>query len=158
MPKIIIIAAVSENNVIGKDGAIPWNIREDLQHFKQLTTGFPCIMGRNTYLSLPRKPLPNRPNIIISSTLKDAPDGVFIFTSLKEAISSFDTYEKIFICGGSSIYKEAVTIADEIELTRVHGIYEGDTFFPVINMDDWDEVNTIRHTGFSYITLRRKKQ
>jgi dihydrofolate reductase len=104
MSEIIIIAAMAENRVIGKDNALPWVIKGNLTHFKEMTMGFPCIMGRKTWESLPKKPLPGRLNIIVSKTMtaNNLPDTqeIKVFPSLDEAIKYCKDYEKIFICGG----------------------------------------------------------
>jgi dihydrofolate reductase len=153
---IIIIVAMSENRVIGKDGKLPWSIKEDMLHFKELTTGFPCIMGRKTYESLPHRPLPNRENLIISSNVTCTFDGAKVFNSINSAINYCKDYSKIFICGGASIYKDAINFADKIELTLVHGNYEGDTYFPEVDKTLWKETGVIKHGHFSFITLVRE--
>jgi dihydrofolate reductase len=140
---IIIIAAMAENRVIGRNNSLPWSIREDLLHFKELTTGFPCLMGRKTWESLPRRPLPGRENIIISASMKEAPQGVRVFPSLPEALDFCAAYPKIFICGGASIYREALQYATKIELTVVHGQYEGDVFFPEIDPKLWEKTGVV---------------
>jgi len=163
--EIIIIAAVSENGVIGKDNKMPWNIKGNLAHFKKMTMGYPCIMGRKTYDSLPIKHLPGRLNIIISNSssansaeppvlsLKD----ILFFQSISEAIEFCKDYEKIFICGGESIYKQSMQLADKIDLTLIPGQYEGDTFFPEID-DSWIKTNTVNHDNFSVITYIKKER
>ena len=106
-PEIIIIAAMAENRVIGKGNALPWSLPEDMAHFRELTTGWPCIMGRKTWESLPRRPLPGRLNIIVSKTLPgDSVDSanIQIVPSLSAAITHCAAYQKVFICGGASIY------------------------------------------------------
>ena len=158
MQEIIIIAAMSENRVIGKDNVMPWSLKEDMQRFKNLTMGWPCIMGRKTWESLPKKPLPGRLNIVISST-KTADSGFFpqdvkIFPSLPAAIKYCAGYEKIFICGGEIIYRQALTLANKIELTLIHRLYEGDAFFPEID-DTWAPINTVNFDTFSFITYTK---
>ncbi|MDR0495760.1 MAG: dihydrofolate reductase, partial [Treponema sp.] len=109
MQDIIIIAAMAENNVIGNNNALPWSLKADMAHFRELTLGWPCVMGRKTWESLPRRPLPKRPNIIISRTMPaDAAPGAAVFSSLQAAIQHCAEYEKIFICGGAAIYREAL--------------------------------------------------
>ena len=125
--EIIIIAAMAENRVIGKNNTLPWSLKADMAHFKEMTMGFPCIMGRKTWESLPKRPLPGRPNIVISRTLSALvePGGVAVFPSLQEAIQHYAGYDKIFICGGAALYREALTVANKIELTLIHRQYEG---------------------------------
>jgi len=265
MREIIIIAAMSENRVIGKDNAMPWSIKGNLAHFKEMTMGWPCIMGRKTWESLPKKPLPGRLNIIISKTMtvdssvpeselcpreralspktssvpkdefclqeralslgtssvpKDelcprepalspemssvpeselcprelalSPEmssvpkdelcpqrralspkassvpkdelcpqesnsvpNVKIFPSLLSAIEYCSGYEKIFICGGESIYRQALPLADKIELTLIYGQYDGDAFFPEIDAACWTPSKTDDFDNFSIITYTR---
>lgn len=155
LQEIIIIVAMSENWVIGDRGKIPWHIREDMIHFQELTMGFPCIMGRITYESLPKRPLKGRPNIILSRSNYHS-SGVQVFSTLHYAISKFSQYPKIFICGGAEIYREAIGIADRIELTLVSGSYVGDAFFPEIKKQEWDQVNCIEKSGFKFISYLRK--
>jgi dihydrofolate reductase len=171
MTDIIIIAAVAQNGVIGKNNSIPWSISEDFKRFKNLTLGFPCIMGINTYLSLPdsNRPLPNRQNIVL--TLENnytLPGTVTVFNDFNESISHIRSKnpEKAFIIGGATIYRLGLDIADYMELTRIHEEFEGDAFF---EYDDtkWEVISTSTHEAidrisklpivFSYETLRRIK-
>ena len=135
---ISIIAAVAENNVIGKNGQLPWHLPADLMHFKNLTMGHHIIMGRKTFESV-GKPLPGRTNIIISrqNDLKEA--NCIVVHSLDEAIKYIVEDNEPFICGGAEIYKQAFDIADKMYLTRIHEEFDGDTFFPEINMNVWTE-------------------
>jgi dihydrofolate reductase len=157
--QIIIIAAVAENGVIGRDNTLPWSIREDLLRFKKLTMGFPCIMGRKTWESLPRRPLPGRLNVILSASLAPGMTAAEtrICAGLEEALGFCGGYEKIFICGGASVYREALPYAGIIELTRVWGVYEGDARFPDIDPGEWEEVRRSPREGYAFITLARKK-
>jgi dihydrofolate reductase len=140
--EIIIIAAMSENRVIGRNNSLPWAVREDLLRFRELTMGFPCLMGRKTWESLPRRPLPGRLNIVISASMKEAPEGARVFPSLPGAIEFCAPYPRLFICGGASMYREALPYATKMELTVIHGRYEGDAFFPEIDPGVWEK------TGF----------
>jgi dihydrofolate reductase len=265
MQEIILIAAMAENRVIGKDNAMPWSIKGNFAHFKEMTMGWPCIMGRKTWESLPKKPLPGRLNIVISKTMtaadssvprnelcpqgralsprassvpkgelcpqgralspetnsvpenelcpqdlssvprdelcpqeqalspktssvpqgelcpqgralsprtssvpdnelchqesssvpKDSTQGIKVFPSLSSAIEYCAGYEKIFICGGESIYRQALPLADKIELTLIYGQYEGDTFFPEIDAACWTPSETVNFDKFSIITYTR---
>jgi len=147
---------MSENRVIGRDNALPWSLKADMERFKKLTLGWPCIMGRKTWESLPKRPLPGRPNIVISRSLpyRAAPE-MFVFPSLQKAVKHCAEYEKVFICGGAAIYKEAMEIANRIELTVIHKIYKGDTFFPKINKARWKITRTEDFDGFSFISYSR---
>jgi dihydrofolate reductase len=156
--EIIIIAAMSENRVIGKNNALPWSIKADMLHFRELTGGYPCIMGRKTYQSLPKRPLPHRENIVISASLKDGDDKVKVFHSLEEGINYCKNYDKVFICGGGSIYNQALLFANKMELTLIHKIHEGDTYFPEIDTRYWVQTNRICHDVFSFITLSKRTE
>ena len=160
MQEIIIIAAVAENGVIGKDNKMPWDIKGNLAHFKEMTMGYPCIMGRKTWESLPKKPLPGRLNIVISKTMTEdnAPGrlSVKVCKSLTDAVELCAGHEKIFICGGVSVYREAMAIAHRIELTVIHKQYEGDVFFPEINPSAWNKTGSIDFDGFSFISYNKK--
>ncbi len=136
--KISLIAALSENNVIGKDNKLPWNIPEDLKRFKKLTLGHPIIMGRKTFESIGR-PLPGRLNIVISRNFSYQDDSVKVMSSLDEAITFAKRQEElmplpheneIFIIGGGQVFEQAITKADKLYLTIVHVTLDGDAFFP----------------------------
>jgi dihydrofolate reductase len=138
-----IIAAVDENNAIGKDNKLLWHIAEDLKYFKSITNGHPVIMGRKTFESM-GKALSNRVNIIVSRNPQFTVAGSIVATSLDEAIaiaSEIDNQQ--FIIGGASVYNEAIRIANIIYLTVVYNKYEADTFFPEISKAEWDEVERI---------------
>jgi len=162
--EIIIIAAMAENRVIGKNNAMPWSLKEDMAHFRQLTNGWPCVMGRKTWESLPKKPLPGRLNIVVSTTMtakSSVPkDGLCpqIVPSLSAATDYCSGYEKIFICGGETIYRQALDMADKIELTLIHRQYEGDAFFPEIDASCWTVANTVNFDTFAFITYTRNKK
>jgi dihydrofolate reductase len=151
--EIIIIAAMAENRVIGKDGVLPWSLKADMAHFKELTSGWPCVMGRKTWESLPR-PLPGRLNVVVSGTMREAGPGVKVFPSLAAAIEHCFAYQKIFICGGASIYREALSLADRIELTLIRQNYEGDAFFPEIDAR-WTKINSVDFDTFSFVSYVR---
>ena len=138
MTKVIIIAAVSQNNVIGNKGKIPWHISKDLKRFKKLTQGHAVIMGRKTYESI-GKPLPNRINIIVTrdrnyfvSINRLIDTEIAVCNSLREAVRIAESKNKgeIFIIGGGQIFKEAIKFTDKLYLTIVKGKFRGDAFFP----------------------------
>ena len=135
---ISIIAAVAENNAIGKNGQLPWHLPADLKHFKNLTMGHHIIMGRKTFESV-GKPLPGRTNIIITRQKDFETENCIVVHSLDEAIKSVVDDDDPFICGGAEIYKQALDIADKMYLTRIHEEFDGDTFFPEIDMNVWRE-------------------
>lgn len=148
---IHIIAAVAENGVIGAEGKIPWDIPEDLQHFKELTMGHTIVMGRRTYESIGRA-LPGRQNIIVSSTLTGA-EGCAVVTSLQQALESRER-EDVFIIGGARLYAEALPLADVLDLTLVHAAPEGDTFFPAFDRQKYRCVFEEKHDGYTFVTLK----
>ncbi len=138
--QIRIVVAASENNVIGLDNKLPWHLPDDLKFFKKMTQGMPVIMGRHTWESL-GKPLSGRLNIVLSSTLKQAPaEGVLIFKDLEEALDSLrqQDHEDIAIIGGGQIYHAALPFTQVVYLTRVHTILDkGTAFFPEMLPDEW---------------------
>lgn len=144
--KLSIIVAVAENGVIGHNNQLIWRLPEDLKMFKRLTSGHPIIMGRKTFESI-GKPLPNRTSIIITKNPEFQIEGCITVHSLEEAIEAASEIEEneAFIIGGAEIYRLALPFADTIYLTEVHHTFEGDTFFPAIDKDIWEEVNRNDH-------------
>jgi len=134
---ISLIVAVAENNVIGKNNSLLWHISDDLKRFKKITENHTVIMGRKTYFSLPFRPLKNRRNIVISSTLQKL-EGAEIAGSVEEAFDFCKNEKEIFIIGGSAIYKQTIDFADKIYLTKVYANFDGDTFFPKIDENIWE--------------------
>ena len=134
-----IIVAVAENCVIGCAGRTPWHISEDLRRFKRIPSGHPVVMGRKTFESLGRKPLPGRANIVVSRNPGfEVPEDVKLVPSLEEAIRQFgDTAEEVFVIGGGEIYRQAMPIADKLYLTRILAEPKGDTYFPEIAQGAW---------------------
>ncbi|MEJ5350303.1 MAG: dihydrofolate reductase [Melioribacteraceae bacterium] len=140
--KKIIIAAVSENFVIGKNGKIPWHSKEELTHFRNITLGFPVIMGRKTWESI-GKPLENRINIVITHDVKKYPH-ILAFGSLSDAFNYCEKkFDQVFIIGGESIFRQTISIADEIILSKMKFTADGDTFFPEIELNEW-KLNSIK--------------
>ena len=135
---ITIIAAIAENNALGKDNQLIWHLPADLKRFKKVTLGHHIIMGRKTFESL-GKPLPNRTTIIITRNKNYAQEGCIIVHSLQEAIKAAKTDENPYILGGAEIYKQALEIADQLDLTFVHHPFEADAFFPEIDLNIWKE-------------------
>lgn len=154
---ISLIAACDENRVIGNGDDIPWHIPEDFNHFKRTTLGFPIVMGRKTWESLPKKPLPNRINIIVSRTASDI-DGAYVFPTISEALTYADkTANQVFVIGGQMIYEETIEIADRLIISHVKGVHEGDKFFPEINLDQWEAVSKDSHEDFDIVVYNRKR-
>ena len=137
--KTSLIVAMADNNVIGKDNQMPWHLPEDLKYFKRVTMAKPVIMGRKTFESL-GKPLPNRTSIIITRNKNYKVEGCIVVHSLKEAIEAAKVDENPYILGGAEIYKQALDIADKLDLTIVHQTFDADAFFPKIDLNIWKEV------------------
>lgn len=131
---ISIIAAMSENRVIGRRGVIPWDIPADRQRFKALTMGRPLIMGRKTFESIGH-PLPGRTTIILTRQKEYRVEGCLIAHDLESALMMAGDADEVFICGGGEVYREALSRAERIYLTIVRGEYGGDAFFPAISDD-----------------------
>ncbi len=148
--KICIIAAVAPNRAIGFQGRLPWNIPEDLHHFKALTKHHAVVMGRKTFESLPMRPLPERQNIVVSSTMEPRTDCVVV-RSLAEAISRC-TADELWVIGGESIYREALPLASRLCLTLVDSQpTEADAFFPEVDWARWKDTKKEKHHGFSFV-------
>ena len=130
--RITLVVAASTNNVIGRDGGLPWHLSEDLRRFKEITLGHPVIMGRLTYESIGR-PLPGRQNIVISTRPGYAPDAVTVVRSPAEALRAAGDVDEVMIIGGGQVYELFLQYADRIHLTRVDVEIDGDTFFPELD-------------------------
>lgn len=142
MCKISIIAAVADNYVIGKSNKLPWYLPADLKRFKDLTTGHVLLMGKRTFQSLPNGPLPNRKNIVLTSLLSEGiVDGYFEANSIDDALELCENLSKIFVIGGSVVYKQSMEFADDMYITWVHADFDGDVFFPKISTEIWKEVS-----------------
>lgn len=155
----IIIAAVSKNFVIGKDGKIPWYNKKELEHFKKTTQGFPVIMGRITWESL-QKPLSGRMNIIITrKKIKSENPNVLSFPSFIKAIKYCErcAKEKCYIIGGEQVFKSAIKIADKMILSFINKEFDGDKFFPKISKV-WEKIETKNFDEFSINTYIRKRE
>jgi dihydrofolate reductase len=140
---ISIIAAVARNRAIGYENKLIYWLPNDLKRFKALTTGHTIIMGRNTFLSLPKGALPNRRNIVLTRSQKTFP-GCDVFASLEDALTHCDKDEDVYIIGGASVYRQALPLADRLCLTEIDDTPEkADTFFPPY--DDWKEVRREDH-------------
>lgn len=155
----IIISAMAQNRVIGKDDDLPWHSKEEFQHFKNTTLGHPMIMGRTTYEIL-GKPLKGREHLVISrdESLKYNYEEVKTFSSFEDAFNYCieNKYEKVFIIGGGNVYKQAVLFVDEIILSIMHFESEGDTYFPEINENDWKEDSREVRSEFDIVRYVRK--
>ncbi len=133
---ITIIAAVAQNNALGKNNDLLWHLPKDFKRFKELTSGHYIIMGRKTFESFP-KPLPNRIHVIISRQKKFAPNGCLVVDSIEKAISTCPVNEDLFIIGGGEIYKQSINLADKLDITKVHENFDAEIFFPEIDLNIW---------------------
>lgn len=136
---INIIAAMSKNRVIGKNGEIPWHIPEDFHHFREVTINHPVVMGRKTFESI-GKPLANRTNIILTRNKNFQSDGCLVYSSIDEIINNYKD-EKVMIIGGQEIYNQFMPYADVIYLTYVDQYFEGDAYFPEFEGENWLKVS-----------------
>jgi dihydrofolate reductase len=157
MSEIVLVVAIADNGVIGKDGGIPWHISDDMKRFKALTLGHTIVMGRKTWDSLPRKPLPGRINVVITRQNNWRAEGAVTASSLDQATTG--TSGTMMVIGGAEIYQRALPLASRIELTEVHKDFEGDARF-VLDRSGWHETAredrvTPDGLGYSYVTLTR---
>ncbi len=159
-----IIVAISENNAIGQKGGLLCHLPADLKHFKDITSGHPVLMGERTYLSLPKRPLPNRRNIVLTDNPQFAAEGVEIVHSIPEALQLIneDSTAEFFIIGGGMVYRQFFALADKLYITRIHHTWnDADTFFPEIKDNEWqvikqgdcasDDKNPYNYTFLEYI-------
>lgn len=155
---ISMIVAVAENLAIGKNNDLLWHIPADLKRFKAITTGHTVVMGRKTYLSLPRRPLPDRRNIVISDIIGENLPGCDLVYSIEEALEHCSPDDECFIIGGASVYRQCLPFTQRLYLTKVHKEFEGDVFFPGINEEEWNIISSelipdTGNLGFSYTNL-----
>lgn len=160
---IIMIAAVAENNALGKNNDLLWHLPNDFKRFKAVTTGHHIIMGRKTFESFP-KPLPNRTHVIITRQKDYKAAGCIVVSSLAEALSVCPANEDVFIIGGGEIYNLALPIADKLDLTKVHHTFEADAYFPEIDPKQWKLTNSEHHSkdekhqyDYSFESYERKE-
>jgi dihydrofolate reductase len=161
---ISIIVAVSEDWGIGKDNELLWRIPDDLKRFKRLTSGNIIIMGKKTWESLPRRPLPDRKNIVLTDVLDEEIDGSVTAYSIEDALSKCDRGKEIFIIGGGSIYRQFLNLADRLYITHVHRKADADVYFPRIDLKIWKVIakeDFLHNEGgtppYSYTVYERKR-
>jgi dihydrofolate reductase len=168
--EIVLIVAVAANGVIGAGNAIPWRLRTDQRRLKAITMGKPIVMGRKTFLSFPRRPLPGRTNIVVTRDPDFRAAGAVVTTSLTEALAlaRADALRRsaaeIAVIGGAEIYAQCLGLADRLDVTEVHANPVGETRFPAIDTAVWEEVSRAANpagpddsAAFSYVTYRRRK-
>lgn len=160
---IVLVVARATDGTIGHEGKIPWRIPADMRHFRAVTMGKPCIMGRKTWESLPKKPLPDRTNIVVTRDRAFRAEGAEVAYSFAEAIShaQAEAPTEIAVIGGAELYREALAHADRIYLTEVHGAFGGDVRLPSFDPGTWKEIRRENHSAeearpaFSFVTLER---
>lgn len=155
---INLIVAIANNNCIGKNNKIPWNIPEDFQYFKKTTMGKTCLMGQTTFESIVNylgKPLPGRKTVVLSRNPQFIPPpDVRVYNDLDKAFNELKN-EDVFICGGASIYRQTIDRADVLYITHVDMDVDGDTFFPEIDKNIWQEYWREDHDGFSFVKYKK---
>jgi dihydrofolate reductase len=160
---ISIISAVAENGVIGNKNALPWHMPADFKHFKETTMGKAIVMGLNTFKSI-GKPLSGRKNIILNDDPDYIPpEGCFVAYSIDEILKMTENDQEVMICGGASVYKQFLPMAQRLYLTYMHHNFEGDAYFPEINPSEWKEIKRIDNKAdennkydYSFVILERK--
>jgi dihydrofolate reductase len=164
MSRISLVVAVARNGIIGREGGLPWHISSDLKRFKEITMGKPVVMGRKTWQSLPRKPLPGRLNIVLTRQPGFVAEGATVVATPEEALAAAAGAEEIAVIGGGEIYGLFFARADRIYLTEVDLTVEGDTRFPGIDPAEWREISRERHeagpkdsAGFTLRVIDRRR-
>jgi dihydrofolate reductase len=168
--EIVLIVAVADNGVIGARNAIPWRLKTDQRRLKAITMGKPIVMGRKTFLSFPRRPLPGRTNIVVTRDAAFRAAGAVVTTSLAEALTLARadalrrSVAEIAVIGGAEIYAQCLDLADRLDVTEVHASPDGETRIPPIDAAQWEEVSRDANpagpddsAAFSYVTYRRRK-
>ena len=153
--RVVMVAAVADNGVIGRGGDIPWSNSEDLKHFRSVTKGNTVVMGRATFESIGH-PLPYRTNVVVTRRPDWSHDGVFVATDIPDAIAQAQQFDgDIMIIGGGQIYAEAMHLADQQILTEMHQSPEGDTYYPAYDESEWAETKREAYDGYDFVWLER---
>jgi dihydrofolate reductase len=154
---VTLVAAVAANGVIGKDGALPWHLPDDLRHFKRLTRGHVLVMGRRTFDSIGR-PLPDRTTIVVTRQRQWRAEGVQTAADVPEALAQAAQLDgQVFVAGGQEIFREALPVADQMVISKVDARPDGDTVFPPVDWAAWQEVSREPMDGFEVVTYRRRR-
>jgi dihydrofolate reductase len=158
-PRVYLVAAVASNGIIGANGRLPWDLPEDLKHFKRVTLGHPVIMGRSTWESL-KGALPGRKNIVVTRTPGYGTPGASVAASLQSALALCADAPKAMVIGGSQLFAESLPIAAGLELTEIHRDFTGDTWFPEYDRAAWKEIKREAHTAgdgmrFDYVVYEK---
>jgi dihydrofolate reductase len=167
MVPISIVAAISENGVIGRDNGLPWRLKSDMAHFRAVTMGKPVVMGRKTFLSIGR-PLPGRTTIVVSRDGAFAASGVVVASGIEVAltVAKGDALRRgaacIIVAGGADLYAQTMPLAERLDITYVHRTVDGDAYFPVIDRSVWHEIAREEHAAapgddaaFTFVTYQR---
>jgi dihydrofolate reductase len=157
------ISAVAENRVIGNKNALPWHMPADFKYFKEATLNKTIVMGLNTFKSIGDKPLPDRKNIILNNDVNYVPpETCFVVHSIDELMEMVKDEPEVMICGGASVYKQFLPLAQRLYITEVHASPEGDTYFPEVNLAEWKEMKREDHKAdeknmydYSFVILER---
>lgn len=160
--EIVLIAAMAQNGVIGRNNTLPWRLKGDLAHFKAMTYGHPVLMGRKTWESLGR-PLPGRRNLVVTRDPSYVAQGAEVFSSPQEALQTLDA-ARVFVIGGAELYRQLLDRANVLMLTEIHAVVEGDAHFPSFAREQFSEVSRARHAAdaqnehaFDLVEYRRKQ-
>lgn len=163
MKSIEAIVAIDENGAIGRQGDLLCHLPADMKHFKEVTMGSSIIMGRKTFESFPRRPLPGRQNIVITRNTAWQYPGVIVVHSVEDAIAAAET-DTVFVIGGADVYEQTLPLVEVLHLTLIHARWaSADVFFPALDMNEWQEVSREHHESdhrnayeFDFITLKRR--
>jgi dihydrofolate reductase len=160
--EVVLVAAVADNGVIGRDGKMPWHYPADLEHFKETTMGHPVVMGRRTYESIAARldgPLPGRTNVVLTRSGVDAHEEVDVAGGVDQAIEAANQTgaDVAYVIGGASVYEQFLSRADQMVLTEIPDAYEGDTYFPEWDTDEWvEQERQERDDGLAFVTYKRR--
>lgn len=159
---LVIVAAIAANGVIGTGGELPWHYSEDLRHFKQTTEGHPVIVGRRTYESIVDRlgePLPDRTSIVLTSRDLALPNGAVRAGSIDEAIGVAREAPTAvaYVIGGRTVYEQFLDVADRLVITEIHRPYDGDTYFPPVDWDEWVEIQRDDGSDLSFVVYERRQ-
>jgi dihydrofolate reductase len=163
MHNLSLIVAIANNNAIGINNALLCHLPDDLKRFKRLTTGNKVIMGKRTFFSLPRRPLPNRINIVITDIENEQLEGCTMAYSINQVLELCRDGQESFVIGGASVYKQMLPLCNTLYLTRIYADFEADAFFDSIDFDEWELIENQPHEAdetnaypFAYLTYKRK--
>lgn len=161
MTTLSLIAAMAKNRVIGRNNALPWHLPEDLKYFKATTLGKPILMGRKTFDSI-GKPLPGRTSVVLTRNLEWSFDGCLVVSSVDDALAQLADREEVLVIGGAELYQQTLPRADRLYLTEIDADFEGDAWFPVFDLSQWQQISRQPHPdngrgfGFDFVVYQRK--